>query len=192
MYQKKTNLIECMGDMALMPKSTFLEILKVFWDLWSLNMTTYPTPYALWMIILSLGHTIMYVPMRNLIQCMGDMALMPKYVKINIFLWFFIIFGIFGARIWPHMLLQTPYEWLFYLWDTIVYVTIRNDILCKGYMAFMSKICLKWLILGDFGDFWDLLSPFTTQYFTLWSPKCFGVVSIETDAKWYATSCVCQ
>jgi len=30
------------------------------------------------MITLSLGHSIMYVPMRNVIQCMGDMALMPK------------------------------------------------------------------------------------------------------------------
>ena len=27
------------------------------------------------MITLSLGHSIMYVPMRNLIQCMGDMVL---------------------------------------------------------------------------------------------------------------------
>ena len=49
-----------------------------FWDLWSPERTLYPTPDALWMITLSLGHSIMYVPMRNLIQCMGDMALMPK------------------------------------------------------------------------------------------------------------------
>ena len=41
-------------------------------------MTLYFTPDALLMIILSLGHSIMYVPMGNLIQCMGDMALMPK------------------------------------------------------------------------------------------------------------------
>ena len=32
----------------------------------------------------------------------------------------------------------------------IMYVTIRNLILCKGYMAVMFKICLKLLILGDF------------------------------------------
>ena len=38
----------------------------------------YPSPDALWMIILSLGHSIMYVPMRKLIQCVGDMAPMPK------------------------------------------------------------------------------------------------------------------
>ena len=30
------------------------------------------------MMILSLGHTIMYVQMINLIQCMGNLALMPK------------------------------------------------------------------------------------------------------------------
>ena len=38
----------------------------------------------------------------------------------------------------------------------------------------------KWLILGDFlrffGIFWDLLSPFITQYLTLWSSKCFVMV----------------
>ena len=37
-----------------------------------------PEPDALWMMILSLGHTIMYVQMINLIQCMGNLALMPK------------------------------------------------------------------------------------------------------------------
>ena len=50
----------------------------IFWDLWSPDMSPYPTPDALWMIILSLEHSIIYLPMRNLIQCMGDMALMPK------------------------------------------------------------------------------------------------------------------
>ena len=70
------------------------------------------------MIILSLGHSIMYVPMRNLIQCMGDMALMPKICeKYPILGVYFMIFGTFGAQIGPHILLQTPYEWLFYLWD---------------------------------------------------------------------------
>ena len=56
----------------------FLVIFDDFWDLWSPDRTPDPTPDALWMIILSLGHSIMCVPMRNLIQCMGDMALMPK------------------------------------------------------------------------------------------------------------------
>ena len=49
-----------------------------FWDLWSPDRTPDPTPDALWKIVLSLEHSIMYVPMRNLIQCMDDMALMPK------------------------------------------------------------------------------------------------------------------
>ena len=80
------NLIQCIGDMALlvMPKrceriANFLGLKKNnFWDLWSPDMTPYPTPDALWMIVLSLGHSIMYVTMRNLNRCMGDMALMPK------------------------------------------------------------------------------------------------------------------
>ena len=38
--------------------------------------------------------------------------------KIVNFWWFLMIFGTFGAQIGPHILLQTPYEWLFYLWDT--------------------------------------------------------------------------
>ena len=49
-----------------------------FLDLWSPDMTPYPTPDAIWIIISSLGHSTMSVPMRHLIQCMGDMALMPK------------------------------------------------------------------------------------------------------------------
>ena len=42
------NLIQCMGDMALMPKiCEKSHIFDDFWDLWSPNMTTYPTPGAL-------------------------------------------------------------------------------------------------------------------------------------------------
>ena len=50
-------------------------------------------------------HSIVYVPMINLIPCMGDMALMPKLCeKYAIFWWFLMIFGTFGAHIWPHIL----------------------------------------------------------------------------------------
>ena len=39
--------------------------------------------------------------------------------KIDTFWWFSkMIFGTFGAQKWPHILLQTPCEWLSYLWDT--------------------------------------------------------------------------
>ena len=63
------------------------------------------------MIIVSLGHSIMHVQMRNLILCMGDMALMPKICeKWPILGDFFMIFGPFGAQVGPHILLQTPYE----------------------------------------------------------------------------------
>ena len=135
LYVTMKNLIQCMGDIALMPKicenSQFLGPLEPRWDpisfsrhpmndyfifgtlnhvctkekfdsmygwygsnghymwnilvifddfldLWRPDGTPYPSPDALWMIILSLGHSIMCLPMRNLIQCMGDMALMPK------------------------------------------------------------------------------------------------------------------
>ena len=44
------------------------------------------------MIILSLGQSIMYVSMVNLIQCMGDMALMPKICENSHFLLFFMFF----------------------------------------------------------------------------------------------------
>ena len=40
------------------------------------------TPYSLQApfkrLFLFLGHSIVYVPMRNLIQSIGDVALMPK------------------------------------------------------------------------------------------------------------------
>ena len=50
---------------------------------------------------------------------MGDMALMPKLCeKYPILGDFLMIFGTFGAQIVPHILLQTPYEWMFYLSDT--------------------------------------------------------------------------
>ena len=64
-----------------------------FWDLWCPDMTPYLTPDALWMIILSLGHSTMYVPMRNLIQCMGGMALMPKICENNLFSYFWWFLG---------------------------------------------------------------------------------------------------
>ena len=61
------------------------------------------------MIILSLGHSILYVTMRNLIQCMGDMALMPKiYEKWPILGDFLMIFGPFGARYHPLYYTRNP------------------------------------------------------------------------------------
>ena len=45
------------------------------------DMTPNPTPDVPWMIISSLGHSIKYVSMRNVIQCMVDMALMPKLLE---------------------------------------------------------------------------------------------------------------
>ena len=74
-----------------------------FWYPWSPEMTPYATSNAIWMIILSFGHSI-------------------------------------------------------------VYVSIRNLILCNGYMAVMSKICLKWLILGDV---WRFLGSFESMYHSI-------------------------
>ena len=60
---------------------------------------------------LALGHSTMYVNMRNLIQYMGDMALMQRKSENRQFLVIFkMIFGTFGAQIGPHILLQTPYK----------------------------------------------------------------------------------
>ena len=61
------------------------------------------------------GHSILYVQMRNLIPSMDG----PNYLKNSLF-WviFWMIFWTFGVQIWAHILAQTPYEWLFYLWDT--------------------------------------------------------------------------
>merc|ERR1711923_682194 len=41
-----------------------------------------------------------------------------------------------------------------------------------------------------FAVFGDLLSPFTNQYLTLWSPKCFAVVSINLfERNWCEMIC---
>ena len=94
-------MIECPKDKIIIPRASgvypgskgpknhpkwpisiqFWVVFGDFWDLWRPDMIPYPTPDALWMIILSLGHSTMYVPMRHLIQCMGSMALMPKICK---------------------------------------------------------------------------------------------------------------
>ena len=104
---------------STLKNSLFLVIFDDFGALWSPGGTPYPSPDTLWMIILSLGHSIMCVSKRNLIQCMGDMALMAIMCeKWPIFMWFLMIFWTFGGQMGPHILHQTPYEWLFYLWDT--------------------------------------------------------------------------
>ena len=56
----------------------FCVVFGYFWDLWRLDMTSYPT----------LGVSCM----RNVIQCMGHMALMPKiYEKYTFFyFWWFL------------------------------------------------------------------------------------------------------
>ena len=51
MYVTMRNLIQCMGDMALMPKicenSQFWAIFEDFWALWSPDGTQYPSPDTL-------------------------------------------------------------------------------------------------------------------------------------------------
>ena len=145
-YVPMINLIPCMGDMALMPK--LCEKYAIFGDFWWFlgplepRKDLYLIPDALWMIALSLGHSIMYVPMRNLIQCMDDMVIVPKICENN---QFFVIFDdlwdLWSPYMTPYSILA-PYKWLFYLLDTqIVYVPMRNLIQCMGDMALMPKIC---------------------------------------------------
>ena len=77
-------------------------IFEYFWALWSPGGTQYPSPDTLWMTILSLGHSIMCVSKRNLIQCRGDMALMAIICeKWHFFVWFFMIFWTFGVQMGP-------------------------------------------------------------------------------------------
>ena len=102
-----------------------------------------------------------------------------------------MIFGTFGARIWPHMLLKTPYEWLFYLWDTLLCM-FQSEI--WFYVKVIWLLCPKMFKMAHFRwffcDLWDLLSQFTTQYLTLWSPKCFVVVSIDlSERNWCEMIC---
>ena len=68
----------CSNAQNMWKIANFGWFLMIFWALWSPGGTPYPSPDTLWMIILSFGHSIIYEPIRNLIQCIGDMALMPK------------------------------------------------------------------------------------------------------------------
>ena len=64
MYVPMRNLIQCMGDMALMPKiCEKYPILGVYFMIF---------------VILSLGHSIMCSPRRIPIHCMDIMAVMAK------------------------------------------------------------------------------------------------------------------
>ena len=111
----------------------------------------------------------MYVPMRNLIQCMGDMALMPKKMwKIANFGWFFMIFGTFGAPKGPYILLKMPFEWLFYRWDTQscmhqweIWFNVRVMWLkCANYVKNSRFL----VIFDDFLDIWSqITSPILHQ-----------------------------
>ena len=97
----------------------FWVIINDFWDKWS--------PY-IWLHILSRRHikdyfifgTLNRVCINEIFDSMYGWYSFNAQImwKICHFGWFLVIFGTFGAQIGPHILLQTPYEWLFYLWDT--------------------------------------------------------------------------
>ena len=139
-------VIQCMGDMALKPKiwknSQFWVFFNGFWDLWISDMTPYPTPVALWIIILSLRHSIINVPMVNLIQCMDNMTAMAKiYLKNRSFLGDFLDFwGLWSPDINPHTTPVTPWMTDLALGHSTMYVTMSNLIQYMGYMALMQKI----------------------------------------------------
>ena len=146
LYVTMRNLIQCMGDMALMPKicenSQFWVVFDDFRDLWSSDMTPYPTPDALWLIISSLGNSIINVPMVNLIQCMDNMTAMAKiYLKNRSFLGDFLDFwGLWSPDINPHTTPVTPWMTDLALGHSTMYVTMSNLIQYMGYMALMQKI----------------------------------------------------
>ena len=77
------NLIQCFDNMTAIAKiylknRSFWVIFLDFWGLLSPDINPYTTPGTSRMTDLALGHSTMYVTMRNLIQYMGDMALMQK------------------------------------------------------------------------------------------------------------------
>ena len=115
------------------PNITLMTYFSQFWvflwflDLWSPDMTPYATPDAIWMIILSLGHSIVYVTIRNLILCKGYMACyVQNMFEIAHFRRFFAIFGDLSIY---HSISYSLVSRMFYrsfyqsIWEKLV----RND-----------------------------------------------------------------
>ena len=135
-----------------------------FWALWSPGGTPYPSPDTLWMIILSLGHSIMCVSKRNLIQYMGDMALMAIMCeKWPIFMWFLMIFWTFGVQMGPISFTRRPMN------DYFIFGTLNpvcnNEKLDSMYGWYGSNAQNMWKI-ANFGRFlmiiwalWGEISP---------------------------------
>ena len=81
-------------------------------------------------MILVLGHSIMYEPIRNLIECMSNIGLMSKHVEnISFFLLLLSIWGIWSLDMTPLSTPDTMKMINLALGHFIVYVTIRNLIL---------------------------------------------------------------
>ena len=109
-----------------------------FLDLWSSDMTLYPTPYE-WLSYLCDISQCMYQKKTNLIECMGYMALTPKICeKLHIFVIFKIIFWTFGARIWPHMLYSRRH-----MNDYFIYGTLNQ--LCMYQWEIWFNVWVIWL-----------------------------------------------
>ena len=146
--------------------------------LWSPGGIPCPSPDTLWMIILSLGHSIMYVPKRNLIQCMGDMALMAIMCeKWPIFMWFLMIFWTFGVQMGPISFTRRPMN------DYFIFGTLNlvctNEKFDSMYGWYGSNAQNMWKI-ANFGWFLMIFGPFRARYHPLYYTRnpmndCFTV-----------------
>ena len=147
--------------MAICENSQFWAIFEDCWALWSPGGTQYPSPDTLWMTILSLGHSIMCVPKRNLIQCMGDMALMAimceKWPILCDFLWFF---GPLEARWDPIFFTRRHMNDYFIFWTLNLVCT--NEKFDSMYGWYGSNAQNMWKI-ANFGWFLIILGPIGAQ-----------------------------
>ena len=69
------------------------------------------------------------------------------------------------------------------LGHSIMYVTIRISILCKGNMALCPKYVLNCSFWVIFYNFWDLCCSYNTQNLTLGPLKCLFVVSVDLSER---------
>ena len=142
-------------------------IFEDFWALWSPGGTPYHSPDTLWMIILSFGHSILYVTMRNLIQCMGDMALMAIMCeKWPIFMWFLMIFWTFGVQMGPISFTRRPMN-DYFIFGTLNHVCTKEKF-DSMYGWYGSNGHYMWKI-ANFGDFWWFFGPLEPR----WDPISF-------------------
>ena len=125
-FAKVDSLLIKMGDMALMP--IICEKLQILGDFWwffgPLEPRWDPISFTTrhmndYFIFETLNHVCTNEKFDSMYRWYGSTSNAQNMWKIaNFFVIFDDFCDFFGAQKGPHILLQTPYEWLFYLWDT--------------------------------------------------------------------------